>query len=43
MMNCMKMLAEDGFALTKEGKFRKLKEDSDEFISHWQNTARKIA
>ena len=43
MMNCMKMLAEDSSTLMKEERFRKLKEESDEFISHWQNTAKEIS
>ncbi len=43
MMNCMKMLAHNSSATMKQERFKRLKEESDEFISHWQNTAKKIA
>ena len=42
-MNCIKMLADDDFKLMKESEsFRKIKKDTNNFLKHWQKTAKNL-
>lgn len=42
LMNCIKMLANEGFELSNNDRFRNLKNEFDEFISHWKHVAEKL-
>ena len=44
MMNCIRMLAPDGFSPAKESNgFKELKDESDRFIAHWKKTAERLS
>jgi hypothetical protein len=42
-MNCIKMLSDENFPLMKSSEgFKKEKNNFDEFIEHWKNSAEKL-